>query len=58
MEEKELKVTFNKSGAGNITPRLTLPTSWVKELGLDKDNRVIKAIFDGNKIIIEKINNF
>lgn len=55
MEEKELKVTFNKSGAGNITPRLTLPTAWVKELELDKDNRVIKATFDGNKIIIEKL---
>lgn len=54
MKEKELKVNFNKSGAGNITPRLTLPTEWVKELGLDKDDRIMRAKFDGNKLILKK----
>ena len=43
MEERKAKVSFNKSGGtakGNaITNRITIPTSWIKEMGIDIDNR-------------------
>lgn len=51
-----LKVTFNKSGGtssrNGITTRITLPTSWVKELGLTEENREVVAKLEDGKIII------
>ena len=54
MEERKVKIIFNKSGAGNITPRVTLPATWIKQLGLNQDNREVKITFDNEKIIISK----
>lgn len=57
MEERNLKISPNKSGSGSITFRTTLPTKWIKAMGLNQENRDIKVSFDGEKIIIEKANN-
>lgn len=57
-EERELKVTFNKSGGtssrNGVTTRLTIPTSWVKSLGITEENREVIAKIEGDKIIIRK----
>lgn len=57
-EQRNLKVSFNKSGGtagkGGITNRITIPTAWIKEMGIDSENREITATFENNKIIIEK----
>ena len=59
MEERQAKVSFNKSGGTAkgtaITNRVTIPTSWIKEMGITEDNREIKLVIENNKIIIEKI---
>lgn len=59
-KERILKVTFNKSGGtssrNGITTRLTLPTSWIKELGLTEENREVIAKLEDGKIIIEPKN--
>lgn len=61
MEKKEkiAKVSFNKSGGtarGNaITNRVTIPTSWIKEIGITEDDRKVKIVLENDKIIIEKI---
>jgi hypothetical protein len=56
-KERTLRITFNKSGGtssrNGITTRLTLPTSWVKSLGLTEDNREVIARLEDGKIIIE-----
>lgn len=52
-EKRKLKVSYNKSGAGNISARVILPIIWVRELGLSKELSAITASFDGKKIIIE-----
>lgn len=53
-----MKVSFNKSGGtagkGGITNRITIPTAWIKEMGIDSESREVIATFDGNKITIEK----
>lgn len=54
MEHRNLNISFNKSGNGSYTPRIVLPISWVKEMGISPDNRQVKVIFENNKIIIEK----
>lgn len=58
VEQRTAKVSFNKSGGTAkgkaITNRVTIPTTWIKELGITEDDREIKLIFDNEKIIIEK----
>lgn len=55
METRKAKMIVNKSGSGNSTFRATLPTSWIREMGLSEDVRGLKLTFDGEKIIIEKV---
>ena len=58
MEERILKVLFGKSGSGSISPRISLPMSWIKDMGLSQENREVTVKYDENKkqIIIEKDN--
>lgn len=56
MEEKrELNISFNKSGSGSYTPRISLPATWINEMGIDKENRKVSVTFKDGKIIIEKV---
>ena len=61
MEERIAKVSFNKSGGTArgtaITKRVTIPTKWIKELGITEDDREIKLILKEGKITIEKLNS-
>ena len=58
MEVRDAKVIFNKSGGtssqGGYTTRVTIPISWIKQMGISPDDREITISFDGEKIIIEK----
>lgn len=55
MEEKrELNISFSKSGNGYYTPRISLPATWINEMGIDKENRKVSVTFKDGKIIIEK----
>lgn len=53
METRTLRVSFNKSGAGNITPKLALPALWIKEMGLNIENRNVEVVFENNQITIK-----
>lgn len=59
MEEKRARVIFNKSGGtagkGGITNRITIPTTWIKEMGITEEQREVNISFDGEKIIIKKM---
>ena len=50
MEEIKVNLMVNKSGSGSVNYRLRLPTSWVKQLNLEK----VTLKFDGKCIIITK----
>lgn len=56
--KKTVKVIFNRSGgtagSGGITNRITIPTTWVKEMGITEEQREVNISFDGEKIMIEK----
>ncbi len=54
MEKRNAKISFNKSGRGTLTPRATLPISWVKQMGLSEELREVELVFEDNKIIIQK----
>ena len=59
-EIRQAKVLFAKSGGtagkGGMTNRITLPTSWIKELGITEEERQVDIILDteAGRIIIEK----
>lgn len=52
-EIRTARMIVNKAGAGNSTFRVTLPTTWIRQMGLSEDVRNLKLTFDGEKIIIE-----
>ena len=47
-------MVVNKSGSGSNTFRVTLPSAWIREMGLSETERELKISFDGEKITIEK----
>lgn len=59
-ESRILRVMFNKAG-GNasknaISNKMSLPSKWVSEMGMTKEDRKVLVTFDGGKIVIEKLN--
>ena len=55
IEIRRIKITLARSGNGSLSPRITLPTKWIREMGIEESNREMKVSFDWEKIIIEKI---
>lgn len=58
MKKKTAKVTFNRSGGtaskNGMTNRITIPTTWIREMGITQEERDVSIEFDGEKIIIRK----
>jgi len=42
------------AGAGSKTYKLSLPSSWMNELGISDDDRQVKLSFDGQKIVLSR----
>lgn len=55
-EIRDLKISFNKAGNGGITPKISLPSIWIKHMGLDLDERDVEVIYSPRtkKITIRK----
>ncbi|WP_279022306.1 AbrB/MazE/SpoVT family DNA-binding domain-containing protein [Intestinibacter bartlettii] len=49
------KITFNKSGAGSKSGRLTIPVAFLELLKITEEEREVDIRFEDGKIIIEKI---
>ncbi|MEE0138834.1 AbrB/MazE/SpoVT family DNA-binding domain-containing protein [Fusobacterium ulcerans] len=56
MEKRDLNISFSKSGAGNLTPRISLPKKWIDKMGISQEQRAVEVCFDENtnEIIIKK----
>ena len=56
MEIREVKVSScspgGTAGAGAKSYRISLPSSWIKELGLDNGDSKAELVFDGETIVI------
>lgn len=51
------KVTFNKSGSGSTSGRVTIPVAFLEALEITENDRNIEIKLIDNKIVIEKIEN-
>lgn len=54
MEKRELKVSFTKSGSGSVTNRVTLPTTWIREMGITKEDNAVVVTIENGVITIKK----
>ncbi|MBR8733174.1 hypothetical protein IX329_000747 [Fusobacterium necrophorum] len=55
MEKRNLNISFYKAGNGTSC-RLTLPIKWLRELGINPDEKAVELTLDkeNNQIIIKK----
>lgn len=53
-EPRDLKVTYNKSGSGSVTSRISLPITWLREIGVTEENREVIIELTDDSIIIKK----
>ncbi len=56
MEKRFLKVSYSKSGSGSISPKLSIPKSFLEKLEITQENREIEIELreDTKEIIIRK----
>ena len=54
MENRNLKISFNKSGSGSLTPRLSLPIGWIREMSISEEDREVIVSLCEDFIIIRK----
>lgn len=59
MEKRILKIMMNKAGGtagkNSYNCRVSLPNSWINEMGITKEDREVNVTFENGKIIIEKL---
>ena len=59
METRKRRLMINKAGgtAGkdSVNYRVSLPAPWIKDMGLNENDRELELEFDGEKIIIKKL---
>lgn len=58
METRTAKIIINTPGGtaskGSKTYKISLPTSWIEQLGIDSADRNVELVFNGEKITITK----
>lgn len=56
MEERKLNIIFNKSGSGSINTKVSLPITWIKQMGITEQDRQVVAMYDEKRqeIVIKK----
>lgn len=52
MDKRVAKVLWSKSGAKSDITRITLPVSWIRDMGLTKEIREMDIEYDQEKKII------
>ncbi|MCU9811208.1 MULTISPECIES: hypothetical protein [Paraclostridium] len=45
-ESRDLNISFNKSGSGSMSTKLTIPISFIKDMGLTQEDRAVEVTYD------------
>lgn len=58
MEERKLKIIFNKSGDGYMSGKLSVPMTWLKDMGLTPEDREVEVIYnkETKSFVTKKLN--
>ena len=59
MEKKTLKINWNKPGGtasknAKPTAKVSLPSTWMQEMGITEDDREVSVSFNGKTITINR----
>ena len=56
MDKRKLKVIFGKDGRGATNTKVTLPITWLRNMGITQDERDVSVEYDkeNEQIIIKK----
>lgn len=56
MEKRDLKISFGKSGSGSISPKLSIPKSFLDKIGVTQEQREVELEVNENtqELIIRK----
>lgn len=56
MKKRDLKISFGKSGSGSISPKLSIPKTFLDKIEVNQDEREIELELNENtkEIIIRK----
>ena len=46
MEVRNLKIIFNKSGDGYLSGKLSIPMTWLKDMGLTPEDREVEVVYN------------
>lgn len=57
MEVRKANIIFNKNGNGFQCNKITLPVVWIKKMNFTENDKQAIVEFDGNKIVIRKVDN-
>lgn len=60
MNKRTLKVIFAKDGKGNVTPKISIPITWLRDMGItdiergldleyDEENKIFYAVKEGHR---------
>ncbi len=52
MEERKLKINFNKSGRGSYTPKIALPITDVKRMRITPEDRQVNYYYNEDNDIM------
>lgn len=61
MKEKNkriMNIMMPNGGSGSVSPRLSVPIKWLREMGIDKENRKVELIYSDGVITIKKLEEY
>lgn len=54
MEIRNLNISFTKAGSGSLSPRLSIPSVWVKEMGISPEDKAVTVSLYEDFILVKK----
>ena len=49
-----MNIIFNKAGSGSMSTKVSIPISWIRQMGISQEDRNAVLEFDGKQITIRK----
>ena len=49
-----MNIIFNKAGSGSMSTKVSIPISWIRQMGISQEDRNVVLEFDGKQITIRK----
>ena len=54
VDKRDANIILGKSGAGSNTAKISLPVTWLEDMGISTEDKAVTISYVDNKIIIEK----